>query len=160
MKLTNSDVQEILRLLDDTSFDELHLKTEHFNLSLKRTGMGWTQQKITTATPDVSELSVRETVSRNKAGKDLPEVSAGNNSKGLEEIRAPMVGTFYRAPKPGSEPFVKIGDKIEEQSVIAIIEVMKLMNSIAAGVTGEVVEILAEDAQFVEKGQLLMRVKA
>lgn len=70
-----------------------------------------------------------------------------------------MVGTFYRAPKPGADPFVDIGSPVQEDSVIAIIEVMKLMNSISARVAGEVVEIVAEDAQFVDKGQLLMRVR-
>jgi acetyl-CoA carboxylase biotin carboxyl carrier protein len=70
-----------------------------------------------------------------------------------------MVGTFYRAPKPGAESFVAIGASVKDNSVIAIIEVMKLINSIPAGCNGTIVEILAEDARFVEKGQLLMRVK-
>ena len=70
-----------------------------------------------------------------------------------------MVGAFYRAPQPGAEPFVDIGSKVENSSVIAIVEVMKLMCSIPAGVSGEVREILVEDGHLVQRGQLLMRVK-
>ena len=70
-----------------------------------------------------------------------------------------MVGTFYRAPKPGAEPFVAVGSQVQPDSAIAIIEVMKLMSTIPAGVIGEVREILTEDAQLVEKGQLLLRVR-
>lgn len=158
MKLTNDDVQEILRLLDDSSYDELHLQTDKFTLSLKRSGQGgWTSDSRTLGEARVTQL--QETV---KPDKDQSTPLQSRNSAtgdGLEEIRSPMVGTFYRAPKPGAEPFVNTGSVVEAHSVIAIIEVMKLMNSIAAGVKGQIVEILVDDAQFVEKGQLLMRVK-
>ena len=79
-------------------------------------------------------------------------------ASGLVEIKAPMLGTFYRAPKPGADPFVAIGSRIEPDTVIGIIEVMKLMNSVAAGVSGEVVEIVAPDAHLVEYDQVLVRV--
>lgn len=78
----------------------------------------------------------------------------------LLEIRAPMLGTFYRSPKPGADPFVAVGSHVEPDTVIGIIEVMKLMNSAAAGVSGEVVEILAQDGELVEYDQPLMRVRA
>ena len=160
MKLTNDDVQEILRLLDDSDYDELHLQTGNFTLSLKRSAPGqggWTRESRTLAEANVTQLQETETVTPDQSTQT--QSAAGATADGLEEIRTPMVGTFYRAPKPGAEPFVDIGSKVEENTVIAIVEVMKLMNSIAAGVKGEVVEILVQDAQFVEKGQLLMRVK-
>ena len=159
MKLTNDDVQELLRLLDDTAYDELHLQTDKFTLTLKRTpGQGgWTQEARTLTPAQVTPL--HETVTPAQAVTGAQPYGAAATADGLEEIRSPMVGTFYRAPKPGAAPFVEIGSAVTEHTVIAIIEVMKLMNSIAAGVKGVVVEILAQDAQFVEKGQLLMRVK-
>ena len=155
MKLTNDDVQEILRLLDDSSYDELHLQTENFSLSLRRSGAGegWTQEPRTYANPDLAK------VTQPAAAVTAGLASTDTTREGLLEIRSPMVGTFYRAPKPGADPFVEIGAQVEPETVIAIIEVMKLMNSIRAGVEGEIVELLVEDAQFVEKGQLLMRVK-
>ena len=160
MKLTNDDVQEILRLLDDSDYDELHLQTDKFTLSLKRANSeqgGWTRESRTLVEANVTQLRETEVHTQEHPASSTSEPVT--TADGLEEIRSPMVGTFYRAPKPGAEPFVKTGSMVEENTVIAIIEVMKLMNSIAAGVKGEVVEILVENARFVEKGQLLMRVK-
>ena len=75
------------------------------------------------------------------------------------DVRASMLGQFYGAPKPGAAPFVTVGSKVQRDTAIGIIEVMKLMNSISAGVDGEVVEILACDGELVEFDQVLMRVR-
>lgn len=75
------------------------------------------------------------------------------------EIISPTVGTFYAAAEPGAAPFVAIGDRVEPDTVVCILEAMKLFNEVAAGVTGEVVKILAEDGDFVEYGQPLFLVK-
>ena len=72
---------------------------------------------------------------------------------------APLLGNFYSAPRPGDPPFVEVGDTVNEDTTIAIIEVMKLMNPIRAGVSGKVVAILAENGSAVEEGQALIRVK-
>lgn len=153
MNLTHQDIQEILRLLDDTPYDELKLQTANFRLALKRSpgSGGWTQETRTFGLDEAPRGAVpAETAA-------TPEIAA--TEEGLLEIRTPMAGTFYRAPKPGAEPFVEVGSRVEEDTVIAIIEVMKLMSSIPAGYRGEVVEILAEDAGYVEKGQLLIRLR-
>ena len=86
-------------------------------------------------------------------------VATAARDDGLVDIAAPIVGTFYRAPKPGAAPFVDIGSRVEPNTVIAIIEVMKLMNSIPAGMTGEIAEICVGNGDFVERGHTLMRVK-
>lgn len=70
-----------------------------------------------------------------------------------------MLGTFYRAPKPGSPPYVELGSSVEADSIIAIIEVMKLMNTVRAGVQGVITEILPADESLVEFGEVLMRVR-
>lgn len=77
---------------------------------------------------------------------------------GLHDITSPLLGTFYRAPKPGAPPFVEVGSPVEEETIIGIIEVMKLMNTVRAGVRGRVTEILARDGALVEYGEALMRV--
>lgn len=155
MSLSHQDVQDILKILDDTDYNELTLETGNFALHLIRTadGKGWVQETRTASShkPQASSTTV---VTEEKQTKE-PEAA----EEGLLDIRAPMVGTFYRSPKPGADPFVSKGSKVASNTVIAIIEVMKLMNSIPAGVDGEIAEILVEDAQFVEKGQLLMRVR-
>lgn len=74
------------------------------------------------------------------------------------DITAPLLGTFYRAPKPGAPPFVEVGSAVEEETIIGIIEVMKLMNTVRAGTSGRVVDILAKDGALVEYGETLMRV--
>jgi len=71
-------------------------------------------------------------------------------------ITAPLLGTFYRAPQPGADPFVKEGDVVDATQTVAIVEAMKLMNQVHAGIPGRVVEIVAEDGQWVEFEQVLM----
>jgi acetyl-CoA carboxylase biotin carboxyl carrier protein len=78
---------------------------------------------------------------------------------GLFDVTAPLLGVFYRAPKPGEPSFIEVGSKVEKETVIGIIEVMKLMNSVRAGVKGEVVEILGENDALVEYGEVLLRVR-
>ena len=74
-------------------------------------------------------------------------------------MRAPLLGTFYRAPRPGAPPFVDLGSIVEEDTVVGIVETMKLMNSVAAGVSGTVTEILLGNAEFAEQGAVLMRIR-
>jgi acetyl-CoA carboxylase biotin carboxyl carrier protein len=76
----------------------------------------------------------------------------------LQDVAAPLLGTFYRAPKPGADPYVAAGSAVREDTIIGIIEVMKLMNTVRAGVVGTVAEILADDGALVEYGQVLLRV--
>ena len=75
------------------------------------------------------------------------------------EIKSPMVGTFYSAPNPESDPYVKTGDSVQKESIVCIVEAMKLFNEIEAEVSGEIIEVLAENGELVEYGQPLFRVK-
>jgi acetyl-CoA carboxylase biotin carboxyl carrier protein len=76
----------------------------------------------------------------------------------LKDIRSPMVGTFYKSPEPGAEPYVKVGSRVTSGQTVCIIEAMKIMNEIEAEIAGVVREIMADDAQPVEFGQVLFRV--
>lgn len=153
MSLSHRDVQDILKLLEESDYDELNLETERFTLTLQRGDGIWTQETTTGARDKEQETRGTSIDSVEKNSETPP------SEEGLLEVRAPMVGTYYRAPKPGADAFVEIGSPLASGTVIGIIEVMKLMNSVPSGVAGKVVEILAEDAQFVDKGQLLMRVR-
>jgi acetyl-CoA carboxylase biotin carboxyl carrier protein len=154
MSLSHQDVQALLKLLDDSAYDELNLDLGSYSLQLQRSadGKSWEQKSATarTAAP-VQTLAA--------AAQSSAVVEPPPSISGLVDVRAPMVGTWYRSPKPGAEPFIAIGTALQPDTVIGIIEVMKLMSSIPARSSGTVVEILAEDASFVEKGQLLLRVK-
>jgi acetyl-CoA carboxylase biotin carboxyl carrier protein len=129
--LTDDDVREILRLIDETPLEELQVETDGFSLSVRKQ----------TSTPS------------REASPVLAE------SDGLVTIEAPMLGTFYRAESPGAPPFVDVGSRVEADTVVCIIEVMKMMNSVPAGVAGTIVEVCEENAQPVEYGQPLFRVQ-
>ena len=147
MSLTAKDVAEIMRLLDESTFDSLSLEIDGMKLNLQRNSAkpaSHVSQAGMTVTPGPMR----------PAHKDSPP-----SEPGLFDVRAPLLGIFYRAPKPGEPPFIAVGSKVAEDTVIGIIEVMKLMNSVRAGVKGEVVEILADNAAAVEYGEILLRVR-
>ncbi|ROT46515.1 acetyl-CoA carboxylase biotin carboxyl carrier protein [Pusillimonas sp. NJUB218] len=161
MSFTHDDVQRIIQLLNTSHFDELHLEADGIKLDLRRNGAG-----AAPLAASVSSAPTRSVDVAAPAPAALPSVSsaasgAGASSvAGLLDVRAPMLGVFYRSPKPGADPFVAPGVKVKPDTVIGIIEVMKLMNSVAAEVSGEVVEVLAKDGDLVEYDQVLMRVRA
>jgi len=150
MTLTAKDVAEIMRLLEQSNFESLSLEINGVKLNLQRG----------------SALPVRQTSSPAATAPQapapapqVPRIVRPPSEPGLSDIASPLLGIFYRAPKPGEPPFVEVGAKVEEDTVIGIIEVMKLMNSVRAEVKGEVAEILAENGALVEYGEILMRVR-
>ncbi len=185
MNLSNEDVQDILHVLDETPYDELELETARFRLVLRRKpGGSWTRETQDLAAPQRSAAAdrvVAEALSGVPAGAApgapgdaasgatsgatagapvrAPTGVAAAQQAGLHEVRPPMLGTFYRAPKPGAAPFVEVGSKVHPDSVVCIVETMKLMNSVCAGVAGEVVEICLADAQFADEADVLLRIR-
>ena len=157
MNLTNDDVEEIIRALESSYFNELRLKTEKFDLHLRRSQSSWTQEMHTLASPNLIGGLLSE--SRTKVDEETASKQSEGEVAGLAVVKAPMVGTFYRAPKPGAPPFVDIGSIVGEHTVVGIIETMKLMNSVSAGISGRIVEICVADGQLVEAEHVLMRVK-
>lgn len=151
MSLTAKDVAEILRLLEESSFDSLSLEIDGMKLNLKRKSALPARGNSQAATAPAANQAPGPL---RPAHKESPP-----SEPGLYEVRSPMLGIFYRAPKPGEPPFIQIGTKVDTETVIGIVEVMKLMNSVRAGVQGEVVEILAEDGAAVEYGEILIRVR-
>jgi len=93
------------------------------------------------------------------AEEAVPQAPAAEEEKGIVVIKSPMVGTFYLAPSPESPPFVKVGDTVNNDSPVCIIEAMKVMNEIPAELSGEIKQILLENGDSVEYGQPLFKVK-
>ena len=176
MSFTHDDVQRIIQLLNTSHFDELHLEADGIKLDLRRNGAGRgtaagggvapaTPQTSNPASAPVASASSTATasaVSANTAPSATLDAKASEptSAGALLEVRAPMLGVFYRAPKPGADPFVSPGSVVQPDTVIGIIEVMKLMNSVPANLSGEVVEVLAKDGDLVEYDQVLMRIRA
>jgi acetyl-CoA carboxylase biotin carboxyl carrier protein len=146
--LTARDVAEITRLLEESEFDELHLEHEGFKLTLRRGAAG-----ARAPTPIAASTAPAPPADA------PPRPSAAHiTDPTLVEVAAPLLGTFYRAPKPGAAPFVEVGAVVEEDTIIGIIEVMKLMNTVRAGARGAVIEICVQDGALVEFAQVLLRI--
>jgi acetyl-CoA carboxylase biotin carboxyl carrier protein len=149
VNLTAADVAEIMRLVEESNFDELNLDINGVKLVLRRAGA-----RAPAASPAHSPAQPAAPVLAPRQAAAPRPIDAN-----LKDITSPLLGTFYRAPKPGSPPFVEIGSAVDEDSVIAIVEVMKLMNTVRAGVKGVITEILPADESLVEFGDVLMRAR-
>jgi acetyl-CoA carboxylase biotin carboxyl carrier protein len=161
MSLTAKDVAEIIRLLEQSSFDELELESGDIKLSLRR-GEGGIAPSTASRSPSPvarGRTGAPEPSPPPLAGEVARSAGGGAPDPNAVDVPSPLLGIFYRAPKPGESAFIELGAKVEEDTVIGIIEVMKLMNSVRAGVKGEVVEILAANAGLVEYGETLIRVR-
>jgi len=142
MALSDDDVREILRLIDDSELSELRVETEGLSLHVVRGGPA--------APPEPGPHDEAH-------GPAAAVVGGGVGDPAT--IESPMLGVFYRAPSPGAPPFVDVGTRVEPDSIVCLIEVMKMMNSVAAGIAGTIAEIHVENAQAVEYGQPLFRVE-
>ena len=156
-ELTHEDVRRILKIIDETQhIEELDLVCGDFRLHIRRSGDG--KRPISSlADSSVPELSVRqatmdETAMPVEALKPVKE----SVPTGMLAICAPMLGTFYRSPSPGEKPFVEVGQQVKADDTVCLIEVMKLFNSIKAGVDGTIEEIRAENAALVEYNEVLV----
>jgi len=150
-ELTRSDIKEIMEILEKSKFTELRIETGDLKIELRRAGaigsVVFPQESRNTSKPVAIETA------QPAAPAAAPQSGTGT------AIPAPMLGIFYHAPKPGDPPFVKIGDVVTPETVIGIIEVMKLMNRVSAGISGVITEIVAPTGELVEYGDPLIRVK-
>ena len=153
MGLTDEDVREILRIIDESELDELRIEMQGFRLHVRRGGVAAAPEPAAEPAPVAEAAPVAE-----PRGESQPEAEAAAATNGATTIDAPMLGTFYRASAPGQRPYVDVGSPVEPDTVVCLIEVMKMMNSIKAGVAGTVVEVCATNAELVEYGEPLFRV--
>lgn len=138
--LSPDDVAEIAAILDGTTYQRLDITTARFRLRVARDGDGFVQEW--TFGEDAAPAATIESTATADTGPG---------------IRAPLPGTFYRAPAPGAPPFVEPGATVGPDTVVGIIETMKLMNPVHAGAHGTIAEVLVDNATMVAKGAVLMR---
>jgi len=151
-KLTQQDVQEILKLVE-TAEHVVDFSLKYGDVELRMSRFDGS------AAPHITAANAAVAGPPPAAPTPAPKSStkpANSVPPGMTVVKAPMVGTFYRAPSPGATPFVEVGQKVTPDSVVCIIEVMKLMSSISAGISGTVREIRIADSQPVEFGQVLI----
>ena len=169
------EIKELIELVNDKGFAEFEVERQGFRLRISRFKEANPQTLQPTATPIIISSGLpsaaeiaqpaphREpivTTPRTDAGAAAsPEAEAPATQPDLHIIKSPIVGTFYNAPSPTSEPFVRTGDHIEPDTVVCIIEAMKLMNEIQAEVSGDIVKTFVENGQPVEYGQALFGIR-
>jgi len=155
VSLTAAEIAEIMRLVEESSFDELTLEMEGVKICLRRGALGETP--VPALVPNGSRVPVSGGSATSALGTGATVAVAADPN--VQEVASPLLGTFYRSPKPGAPPFVEVGTRVEEETVVAIIEVMKLMNTVRAGVRGTVTEILVADGALAEYGETLLCVR-
>ncbi len=151
-KLMNiDDIKKLIELMVENGLSELDIENGQTKVSLKRGSGG---QVITTAVP---VMQAPTTISTAAATPAVPDAAAPVDN--IIEIKSPMVGTFYAASSPDSDPYIKVDSRVDDETVICIVEAMKVMNEIKAECRGTIVEVCVRNAQPVEFGQVLFKVK-
>jgi acetyl-CoA carboxylase biotin carboxyl carrier protein len=159
-KLTEDEVLQILKLIEDSSFDFMQLEFGELKLTVSKTGYAGPMPA-----PAVSRNAAPQpdSTAQPKTAEPPTPAATPNSRPAVKEgavaINAPMVGTFYTTPAPGAPPFVQLGDAVNEEATVGLIEVMKVFNAVTAGVKGVIAEICVQNGQFVEYGQPLFFVK-
>ena len=158
MDLTEDDVLEILNLIEKSSFDFLQLQMGDLKLVVSKGGyMGSAASAASGDHAPSAQPAAAE--AKKEAAAAQPKPKAPVVREGTVPINAPMVGTFYITPEPGSPPFVQVGSRIDEDTTVGLVEVMKVFNAVRSGVRGVVAEICVQGGEFVEYGQTLILVK-
>ena len=170
MDLNEEDVFQILKIVEKSSFDFFQLEMGDLKVIVNKgeTVPDFTQiKKVTVSSdsePKISNKAVQapEISTHQEMPEKKQEPEKGPETlpaEGFTSITAPLLGTFYRRPRPGADPFVQQGSSVREDTVVGLIEVMKVFTSVKAGVRGKIVESLVENGQFVEYGNELFLVK-
>jgi acetyl-CoA carboxylase biotin carboxyl carrier protein len=140
-------VKDLISLMNENNLTEIEVEEDGTKIRLKKNNLDSVQTSI--QLPSI-KASLQEGTNKYLTSKQ---------DKGFSEIVAPMVGTFY-SNAPGADPYVSIGDTVDEETVVCIIEAMKIMNEVKAEIKGKIVEVIVENGSAVEFGQPLFRVEA
>ena len=153
------ELRELIALMRDNGLAELELEREEFRVRLRR-DFGPSESHHSAHSVPIAPAPFPVTAAPNApTHPGAQATTAASQDQDLHIIPSPIVGTFYRSPSPTADPFVKIGSNVEPESVVCIIEAMKLMNEIQAETSGEVVKIYVENGQPVEYGQPLFGIR-
>ncbi|MBC2329482.1 acetyl-CoA carboxylase biotin carboxyl carrier protein [Listeria swaminathanii] len=153
--LSIDEIKQLIELIDESTLDEFELETKDSKILLKKNKTVVTQAVQETAVVAPVQAAPVAPV---QAAAPQVEASAAEDAN-LELITSPMVGTFYASASPEDANFVSVGSKVSAQSVVCIVEAMKLFNEITADIDGEIAEILVSSGELVEFGQPLFKVR-
>lgn len=157
MSINFQELRDLLGAISQTDITELVLKNSDFELTVRKEKGLVAVPPTSISTPMVETISPSVGKTPITAPPEIPSTPAVDDKKWVD-VTSPMVGTFYAAPAPDEDPFVAVGDRINQGDTVCIIEAMKLMNEIEGEVTGQIMEISVQNGEPVEFGQVLMRV--
>lgn len=149
------EIKKIVEMMTENDLAEFLLEEEAFTLQLKR-GTGGVTQIVSAPQMMAAPVAAAPAVAPAAAPAAAP---VANDNAGLVEIKSPMVGTFYRSPSPDADAFVQVGQDVSADTVVCIIEAMKVMNEIQSEVKGKIKKILVDNATPVQFGQALFLVE-
>jgi acetyl-CoA carboxylase biotin carboxyl carrier protein len=150
--LSLDDVRDVLHVLDSSDLDVLHLELDNLTLTVRREGAsGWTVEQQVLRRPMVEGGA-------EPAGVEARPAPRAAAPEGLVAVRPLLLGTFYWAPKPGAPPFVDVGDRVGEDTIVGIVETMKMMTPVRAGVCGSVLEFCTDNGEFADVDAILLLV--
>ena len=162
------EIQNLIKLIDSSGLAEFKMKEGEFELLIRtkdyykfgQSGFQTMPVSVGTAPLSSAQAQVPAPAQAAETPQSAPAVvETAPAGKTLLDIKSPIVGTFYRAPAPGKEPYIKIGDRIQAGAIVCIVEAMKLFNEIESEIGGTIVEILVDDSAPVEYDQVLFRVE-
>lgn len=156
------DIEALLESFEASSWSEMRVKVEGLELFVSKTPgarPAMLSETLAGAPAAPAPPPVRSAEGRAPAANG-GALRTGPIPDGWVAVRAPNLGTFYRSPKPGAPPYVKVGQRVEPTTELCLIEVMKLFTSVTAGVSGVVRQVLVEDAELVEFDQALFLIEA
>lgn len=162
MELSEDDVLHILKLIDESKFDYFQLEVGELKITVSKgepIPLAGSAPQPAAVIPAPAPAAKPAVTPAPAAATTAPAAKPAAIPEGMLPITAPLLGTFYVAPEPGAPPFVKVGQQITEDTTVGLIEVMKVFNSVRATVNGTIVEVVAQNGQFVEFGQTLFIVK-
>lgn len=154
-------IKELIEIMKDNELVELEIKHGDDKIFLKRSQPQVAVGGAVTAVPTVGQNTIptAQAAAQPPPTEPKPAAPEAQAEEHLVEIKSPIVGTFYATPSPDSEPFVELGSDVSAQTVVCIVEAMKVMNEIKAETSGTIAEILVKNGQAVEYGQLLFKVR-
>jgi acetyl-CoA carboxylase biotin carboxyl carrier protein len=155
-RLELQEIQKLIKMIEKSPITEFELVEKDLRIRISKNGSEHGTYQMMAAQPMSMPVSAPQVQMMPSKIEETPE--AKQTKTNLIEIKSPMVGTFYRAPSPDADPYVRVGDLVEPGKALCIVEAMKLMNEIECEVRGRIVEILVENAHPVEFGQVLFRV--
>lgn len=169
MTIEQDDVIKIIKMMDESDYDEMHLEMGDLKLSISKSGtLGPFSEVPPTPQAPSAPIQRKQTQPTSPSPETEPVIvtqhpevveDAAIDEEGLIAIKSPLLGNFYRSAKPESPPFVKVGNQIKSDDTVCLIEVMKTFTTVKAGVEGRIVKICADNGEMVEYQQILFLVE-